>query len=108
MFGLNDGTRYDARENSRLYNGADEVRRRIELIGNYVKEVEERLSAHDSIIDAASAGVYEMSAISEAISYARDALFGLTRISEAMETIGGEVTRLRWEICKMNRRRKMA
>ncbi len=91
-----------------LYSGALEMRQRIELIGNYVKEVEERLSAHDSIMDAASSGIYEMSAISEAIFYARDALARLGRISEAMESIGGEVTRLRWEICKMNARQKMA
>jgi hypothetical protein len=85
-----------------------EMRRRIEIIGDYIKDVEERLSAHDSIMDAASAGIYEMSAISESISYARDALARLSRISDAMESIGGEVTRLRWEICKMNRMQKMA
>ena len=83
-----------------LYTDTREMRRKIELIGEYVKEVEQRLSAHDSVMDGASAGVYEMSSVCEAIDYARDALSRLYRISEAMESIGGEVTRLRWEICK--------
>lgn len=86
-----------------LYADTREMRRKIELIGEYVKEVEQRLSAHDSIMDGASAGVYEMSLVCEAIDYARDALSRLYRISEAMESIGGEVTRLRWEICKATR-----
>ena len=86
-----------------LYADPREMRRKIELIGEYVREVEERLSAHDSIMAAVSAGGCEMSDVCEAIGYARDALLRLRRISEAMESIGGEVTRLRWEICKARR-----
>lgn len=86
-----------------LYADTREMRRKIELIGEYVKEVEQRLSAHDSIMEAASCGLYEMSEISEAVCYAKDALLRLGRISETIESIGGEVTRLRWEICKATR-----
>ena len=86
-----------------LYADPREMRRKIELIGEYVKEVEERLSVHDSIMAAVSAVGCEMSDVCEAIGYARDALTRLRRISEAMESIGGEVTRLRWEISKAKR-----
>ena len=91
-----------------LSGGAHEIRQRIELIGDYVKDVEEKLSVHDSIMEAASMGLSEMSAISEAIYYAKDALLRLSRINDAMESIGGEVTRLRWEIGKMKKRQGMA
>ena len=88
--------------------GTFEMLRRIELIAEYVREIEEQLSVHDSIIEAASCGLYEMSAINEAICYARDALLRISRINEAMESIGGEVTRLKWEIGKTTKRQKMA
>ena len=91
-----------------LYSSAFEMRRRIELIAEYTREVEERLSVHDSIMEAASCGLYEMSEISEAVCYAKDALLRLGRISETIESMGGEVTRLRWEIGKMKMRQKMA
>jgi hypothetical protein len=88
----------------RLYSGIPEMRRRIEIIVGYVREVESRLSVHDSIMEAASDGMATLSEINEAIYYAKDALMRLCRINEAMESIGGEVTRLKWEICKQKKR----
>lgn len=91
-----------------ISSGAFVMRHKIEAVVNCLRELEEGLSVHDSIMDAASAGMYEMSELCEAICYARDALARVGRISEVMECIGGEVTRLRWEICKLKKNRSMA
>lgn len=101
MIGLLDESNEIAAGIKPPYASIGEMRRTIELIGRYVKEVEDRLSVHDSIMDAASAGLYEMSGINEAIYFTRDTLTRLKRINEVMEGIGGEVSMLKWEIGRM-------
>ena len=92
-------------EPENFYRQTLELRQKIEIIGRSVRELECGLSAHDSIMAAAGGGIYELSEINEAIYYAKDALLRLGRISEAMEIIGGEVSRLRWEIDREKRQR---
>lgn len=87
-----------------LFTSAAEVRQRMEMIGDFIKEIEERLSVHDSIVGAASSGLSGLSEINEAICYARDALRRLSGINEVMEMIGGEVSRLKWELSRKRAR----
>ena len=81
--------------------GAAELRRRIEHIREYIRRVEGALSVHDSIMECALSEPGSFSAVAEAIYFSREALSGLKRINEVMESVGGEVSGLKWEISRM-------
>jgi hypothetical protein len=77
--------------------------RRIESIKKYIRELEGELSVHDAVMECAGSDFERLSEILEAISYSREALSALARINEVMESVGGEVASLKWEISKMRR-----